>query len=57
MSDREIKDRLLSEVANVNNWQAGYKYTYNINVGDNYIIFESVDVVDWITDDLILEER
>ena len=57
MSDREIKDRLLSEVANVNNWQAGYKYTYNINVGDNFIIFESVDVVDWITDDLILEER
>lgn len=57
MYDREIKDRLLSEVANVNNWQAGYKYTYNINVGDNFIIFESVDVVDWITDDLILEER
>lgn len=56
MSDREI-NRSLSEVANVTNWQAGYKYTYNINVGDNFIIFESVDVVDWITDDIILEER
>ena len=44
-------------MATVNNWQSGYKYTYNINVGDDRIIFESVDVVDWINDDLILEER
>lgn len=57
MSRKTIEGKALTEMATVNNWQSGYMYTYNINVGDDFIIFESVDVVDWINDDLILEER
>lgn len=57
MSDKSLENTLLTSISSVNNWQAGYKYTYNINVGDDFIIFELVDVVDWIEDDLILEER
>ena len=57
LSDMNRTDMDLSDLSSVNNWQSGYRYTYNINVGDNFITFESVDVVEWIVDDLILEER
>lgn len=38
-----------------NNWRAGYRYIYNIYINDNRISFE-VKVVDWIYDDIILDE-
>ena len=41
--------------ANVTRWDAGNKYIYNIYIQDNYISF-SVKVVDWKTDEIILEE-
>ena len=40
----------------VNNWRAGRKYIYNINIHDNRISF-SVKVVPWIEDEIILDER
>ena len=40
---------------NVTRWDAGNKYIYNIYSQDNYISF-SVKVVDWKTDEIILEE-
>lgn len=57
LSNMSRTDINLSDLSSVNNWQSGYRYTYNINVGDNFITFESVDVVEWINDDIILEER
>lgn len=38
-----------------NNWRSGYRYIYNIYIKDNRISFE-VKVVDWIYDDIILDE-
>lgn len=40
----------------VNNWAAGTVYKYNITVSDNNISLSVTRVVDWINDDVILEE-
>lgn len=46
----------LVDKGDVNNWRAGRKYIYNINIHDNRISF-SVKVVPWIEDEIILDER
>ena len=46
----------LASKGDVNNWRAGRKYIYNINIHDNRISF-SVKVVPWIEDEIILDER
>ena len=40
----------------VNNWAAGSLYKYNVTVSDDYISLAVTRVVDWINDDVILEE-
>ena len=40
----------------VNNWAAGSVYKYYVTVSDNNISLSVVRVVDWINDDVILEE-
>lgn len=40
----------------VNNWAAGSLYKYNVTVSDNKISLAVTRVVDWINDDVILEE-
>ena len=40
----------------VNNWAAGALYKYNVTVSDNNISLAVTRVVDWINDDVILEE-
>ena len=40
----------------INRWEAGTKYMYNITISDNKIYWD-VNIVPWITDDVILDER
>ena len=40
----------------VNNWAAGSVYKYYITVSDNNISLSVIKVIDWINDDVILEE-
>lgn len=47
---------ILSENYTVKTWLAGNKYKYLIAVTDDKISFDVVRVVDWINDDIILEE-
>ena len=47
----------LSDSFAVNNWSAGNRYSYNIYVSDEYVTFDVVKVVDWINDDVIIDER
>lgn len=47
--DLFIKDR-------IEQWQAGRKYIYTIEIADNRISFSAV-VVPWVTDDVTLEDR
>ena len=47
---------ILSENYTVKTWIAGIKYKYLIAVTDDKISFDVVRVVDWINDDIILEE-
>lgn len=47
--DLFIKDR-------IEQWQAGRKYIYTIEIADNRISF-SAKVVPWVTDDVTLEDR
>lgn len=46
----------LSENATIKNWTAGNRYIYRIDITDNVISFDVIKVVDWINDDIILEE-
>lgn len=40
----------------VNEWMPGTKYMYNITISDSKIYFD-VEIVPWIVDDVILDER
>ena len=40
----------------VNKWKPGTKYMYNITISDSKIYFD-VEIVPWIVDDVILDER
>lgn len=40
----------------VNEWKPGTKYMYNITISDSKIYFD-VEIVPWIVDDVILDER
>ena len=40
----------------IEQWQAGRKYVYTIEIADNRISFNAV-VVPWVTDDVTLEDR
>ena len=40
----------------INRWEAGTKYMYNITISDNKIYWD-VNIVPWIKDDVILDER
>ena len=46
----------LTENFTVKTWNAGNKYKYQIGITDNNISFDVIRVVDWINDDVILEE-
>lgn len=46
----------LSENPTIRYWGAGNKYNYLITISDNNISFDVIKVVDWINDDIILEE-
>ncbi|MBO5815336.1 MAG: fimbrillin family protein [Bacteroidales bacterium] len=46
----------LAENPTIKTWAAGNKYIYKIDISDNYISFDVIRVVDWINDDIILEE-
>lgn len=46
----------LTENYTVKNWLAGNKYKYLIAITDNNISCDVIKVVDWINDDVILEE-
>lgn len=46
----------LAENPTIKTWAAGNKYIYKIDISDNIISFDVIRVVDWINDDIILEE-
>jgi hypothetical protein len=46
----------LAENQTIKTWAAGNKYIYKIDISDNTISFDVIRVVDWINDDIILEE-
>ena len=50
------KNIVIAENSNIKNWVAGSKYKYLIAISDNNISFDVVRVVEWINDDIILEE-
>ena len=37
-------------------WEPGKRYIYRISIADDKVILDAVDVVDWITNDVILED-
>lgn len=47
----------LNELFVVNNWAAGSRYTYTITIADEYVVYDVVEVVDWINNDVEIEER
>ena len=46
----------LADNSVIKTWTAGNKYIYKIDISDNTISFDVIRVVDWINDDIILEE-
>lgn len=40
----------------VKNWAAGYRYNYLISIADDKVVMDVVKVVDWLTDEIILED-
>ena len=46
----------LAENATIKTWAAGNKYIYKVDISDNTISFDVIRVVEWINDDIILEE-
>lgn len=46
----------LTDNSIIKTWAAGNKYIYKIDISDNTISFDVIRVVDWINDDIILEE-
>lgn len=46
----------LTDNSVIKTWAAGNKYIYKIDISDNTISFDVIRVVDWINDDIILEE-
>ena len=46
----------LAENPTIKTWAAGNKYIYKIDISDNTISFDVIRVIDWINDDIILEE-
>ena len=57
-TDRNNTSKTISLTENytVKTWTAGNKYKYLIAVTDDKISFDVIRVVDWINDDIILEE-
>lgn len=55
-TDKTVKLSGADSPYKVNNWAAGSVYKYYITVSDDNISLSVVRVVDWINDDVILEE-
>lgn len=47
----------LCELFSVNNWTAGSRYTYTITIADEYVAYDVAEVIDWINNDVDIEER
>ena len=46
----------LAENQTIKTWAAGNKYIYKVDISDNTISFDVIRVVEWINDDIVLEE-
>lgn len=46
----------LAENPTIKTWTAGNKYIYKVDISDNNISFDVIKVVEWINDDIVLEE-
>jgi hypothetical protein len=55
-TDKTIKLSGADSPYKVNNWTAGSVYKYYITVSDDKISLSVIRVIDWIDDDVILEE-
>jgi hypothetical protein len=55
-TDKTIKLSGADSPYKVNNWAAGSVYKYYITVSDDKISLSVIRVIDWIDDDVILEE-
>jgi hypothetical protein len=55
-TDKTIKLSGADSPYKVNNWAAGSVYKYYITVSDSNISLSVIKVIDWINDDVILEE-
>ena len=56
LEKKEIKLSGADSPYKVNNWAAGSVYKYYITVSDEKISLSVIRVIDWIDDDVILEE-